>query len=138
MAHTLEVNDDERLVVNTRELDCTTLVETVTALTLCVYNKEYTFDAYCRHHIVQTVKGQRREAHLLADLIQHLVISVGIRIAVVFQDRTVHFTALFLTHHTAGDQFHLGIGTGEVDIFTSEHNGRARRTHMYSLCAALV
>lgn len=49
VAHTLEVNDDERLVVNTRELDCTTLVETVTALTLCVYNKEYTFDAYCRH-----------------------------------------------------------------------------------------
>ena len=35
VAHTLEVNDDERLVVNTRQLDCTTLVETVTALKLC-------------------------------------------------------------------------------------------------------
>ena len=35
VAHTLEVNDDERLVVNTRQLDCTTLVETVVALTLC-------------------------------------------------------------------------------------------------------
>ena len=35
VAHTLEVNDSERLVVNTRQLDCTTLVETVTALTLC-------------------------------------------------------------------------------------------------------
>lgn len=35
VAHTLEVNDDERLVVNTRQLDCTTLVETVAALTLC-------------------------------------------------------------------------------------------------------
>ena len=33
VAHTLEVGDKERLVVNTRELDCTTLVETVTALT---------------------------------------------------------------------------------------------------------
>ena len=32
VAHTLEVNDDERLVVNTRQLDCTTLVETVAAL----------------------------------------------------------------------------------------------------------
>jgi hypothetical protein len=31
----LEVNDHEQLVVNTRQLDCTTLVETVTALTLC-------------------------------------------------------------------------------------------------------
>ena len=28
VAHTLEINDDERLVVNTRQLDCTTLVET--------------------------------------------------------------------------------------------------------------
>ena len=36
VTHTLEVNDHEQLVVNTRELDCTTLVETVTALTLCV------------------------------------------------------------------------------------------------------
>ena len=36
VAHTLEVNDEERLVVNTQQLDCTTLVETVTALTLCV------------------------------------------------------------------------------------------------------
>ena len=45
VAHTLEVNDDERLVVNTRQLDCTTFVETVTALTLCAYNKEYSYDA---------------------------------------------------------------------------------------------
>lgn len=35
VAHTLEINDDECLVVNTRQLDCTTLVETVTALKLC-------------------------------------------------------------------------------------------------------
>ena len=46
VAHTLEVNDDERLVINTRELDCTTLVETVTALTLCAYRKTLTFQDY--------------------------------------------------------------------------------------------
>jgi len=43
VAHTLEVNDDERLVVNTRQLDCTTFVETVTALTLCAYRNLYTW-----------------------------------------------------------------------------------------------
>lgn len=43
VAHTLEVNDSERLVVNTRELDCTTLVENVTALTLCARQEVYTF-----------------------------------------------------------------------------------------------
>jgi hypothetical protein len=46
VAHTLEVNDDERLVVNTRQLDCTTLVETVTALTLCVYRHLFTWRDY--------------------------------------------------------------------------------------------
>lgn len=35
VAHTLEVNDEEQLVVNTRQLDCTTLVENAVALTLC-------------------------------------------------------------------------------------------------------
>ena len=35
VAHTLEVGDPEQLVVNTRELDCTTLVENVLALALC-------------------------------------------------------------------------------------------------------
>lgn len=42
VAHTLEVNRDEQLVVNTRELDCTTLVENVMALTLCVQRHLYT------------------------------------------------------------------------------------------------
>ena len=43
VAHTLEVNDEERLVTNTRQLDCTTLVENVTALTLCAYRHLYTW-----------------------------------------------------------------------------------------------
>ena len=46
VAHTLEKDGDERLVVNTRQLDCTTLVETVTALTLCAYAGEQTFAAF--------------------------------------------------------------------------------------------
>jgi len=47
IAHTLEVNDTEQLVVNTRELDCTTLVETVAALTLCRKNNKYNYADYC-------------------------------------------------------------------------------------------
>lgn len=46
VAYTLEVFDDERLVVNTSELDCTTLVENVAALTLCIYHRRYTFADY--------------------------------------------------------------------------------------------
>lgn len=48
VAHTLELfPDGERLVVNTRQLDCTTLVETVTALTICKQNGKKTFADYC-------------------------------------------------------------------------------------------
>lgn len=43
VAHTLEVGDDRRVVVNTRELDCTTLVENVTALTLCAQRGQTSF-----------------------------------------------------------------------------------------------
>ncbi|MBR1410178.1 MAG: DUF1460 domain-containing protein [Prevotella sp.] len=46
VASTLEGDKRERLVVNTRQLDCTTLVETVTALTLCAQRKQYTWFAY--------------------------------------------------------------------------------------------
>ena len=46
VAHTLEVNDREQLVVNTRQLDCTTLVETVTALKICAQQGRRTFADY--------------------------------------------------------------------------------------------
>lgn len=46
VAHTLEVNDDECLVVNTRQLDCTTLVETVAALKLCTQAGKHGFADY--------------------------------------------------------------------------------------------
>jgi len=48
VAHTLEHKDGEFLVVNTRQLDCTTFVETVTALTQCAYNHQYTWEAYLK------------------------------------------------------------------------------------------
>ena len=46
VAHTLEVNDEEHPVVNTRQLDCTTLVETVVALTLCSAQGKTSFADY--------------------------------------------------------------------------------------------
>ncbi len=48
VAHTLEVTDDERLVVNLRELDCVTFLETVIALTNTVRSGKHDFDAFTR------------------------------------------------------------------------------------------
>lgn len=47
VAHTLEKGDNEHLIVNTRELDCTTFVETVCALSICHENAITSFDGYC-------------------------------------------------------------------------------------------
>lgn len=49
VAHTLELYpDDERLVLNTRELDCTTYVDVVAALTLCARRGEQKFEQFVR------------------------------------------------------------------------------------------
>jgi hypothetical protein len=49
VAHTLELYpDNEQLILNTRQLDCTTLVETVTALTLCAQRKLTSLADYSR------------------------------------------------------------------------------------------
>lgn len=44
---TLEKSKDERLVVNLRQLDCTTYVETVLALSRCMVQRKPTFANYC-------------------------------------------------------------------------------------------
>lgn len=48
-AKTLENNSEEKLVVNLRQLDCTTYVESVTALALCVKNEKCSFADYCEY-----------------------------------------------------------------------------------------
>ena len=47
VASTLENNTDERLVINLRQLDCTTFVENVLTLTLCTQNGKTTFADFC-------------------------------------------------------------------------------------------
>lgn len=46
VAHTLDRDSVEKLVINTRELDCTTFVENVVALTLCAQRGERRFHDY--------------------------------------------------------------------------------------------
>lgn len=46
VANTLEVNDEEQLVVNLRQMDCTTYVETVVSLALCAQNGQFTYQDY--------------------------------------------------------------------------------------------
>ncbi len=49
VASTLELEGDEQLVINLREMDCTTFVEYVLALTLCTNNNCHNFSDFKRH-----------------------------------------------------------------------------------------
>ena len=49
VAKTLENDSRENLVVNTRQLDCTTYVENVLAIYLCIKNQKLSFTDYCSY-----------------------------------------------------------------------------------------
>ncbi len=49
VGQTLEVNREEQLVVNLREMDCTTLVETALALALTAHDGSTRYADYCRN-----------------------------------------------------------------------------------------
>ena len=46
---TLDKGETENLIVNLRQLDCTTFIETVLALKMCAERNETSFSAYCKH-----------------------------------------------------------------------------------------
>lgn len=98
VAHTLEVNatGQERLVVNTRELDCTTLVENVVALTLCAKNNERTYDAFKKYLVKLryrqgAIKGYPSRLHYFTDWIED---NTKMGIVHEIQQSTVPFSAV--------------------------------------------
>lgn len=58
VAKTLEKNKEERLVVNLRQLDCTTYIETVLALSRCMMQGKTSFANYCTQlRLIRYAKG---------------------------------------------------------------------------------
>lgn len=48
VAHTLDIHKEEQLVVNLRKMDCTTYVENVLALKMCMDSGHHTFEEFCK------------------------------------------------------------------------------------------
>lgn len=48
VAKTLDINGDEHLVINLRELDCTTFLENVVSISTCIKNNTTDFETYCQ------------------------------------------------------------------------------------------
>lgn len=68
VAGTLE-EEPEHLVVNLRELDCMTLVETVTALVLTLRDENPSFDVYGRH--LQDIRYRNGQIHTYTDRLHY-------------------------------------------------------------------
>ena len=64
VAHTLEVSDPEQLVVNLRQLDCTTLVETVNVLAITHRKGQKRFVDFCRNLEAYRYRGGRMQGYL--------------------------------------------------------------------------
>lgn len=59
VGHTLDKDMEEGLVINTEELDCTTYVENVVALTMCTKKKQTSFEDFCRALVdVRYIEGE--------------------------------------------------------------------------------
>ena len=58
---TLEQNAEERLVVNLRQMDCTTYTETVMALAMSAKQKKTSFEDYCKN--LQQIRYKYAEVH---------------------------------------------------------------------------
>ena len=75
VAGTLEVNaPDERLVINTRQVDCTTFVDQVLALSLTVLHGDTTYTAFCRNlsrlrYRDGKVQGYASRLHYFTDMV---------------------------------------------------------------------
>ena len=80
---------------------------------------------------------QRGELQLPADLIQHLIVVVRIRVGVILQNRLGNLAFPFL-NHPAGNQIHLRLGPGEIQVFASVQQRRTGGADMYLFGAALI
>ncbi|MCU0467969.1 MAG: DUF1460 domain-containing protein [Arcicella sp.] len=72
-AHTLDVNSSEKLVVNLREFDCATLVESTIAMGLTYRKNDISFDKFkyylkrLRYYNKGTIKGYDSRIHYFSD-----------------------------------------------------------------------
>ena len=96
VAHTLEKPGKERLVVNTRQLDCTTLVETATAMALCAASGGKSFGEYAKalealRYRGGTADGYTSRLHYFSDWIAD---KAAMRFVKDVQDPVPPFTAV--------------------------------------------
>ena len=135
VAHTLEAEGDERLVINLRELDCTTFAENVLALTRTIKSGRPDYDRFVQELVNvryrnSKIKGYTSRLHYTTDWIYEnqqkgLVQDVTREIADIPYRKTINFMS---TH--PGSYSQLKASTQLVEEMISiENNINSRQYH---------
>jgi hypothetical protein len=136
VAHTLEADGNEHLVVNLRELDCTTFLETSLALALTFKSGDTSFDNYCR--VLQNIRyrngildGYLSRLHYFSDWIfdneSKKVIST---ISSIINGKKIVFNVNYMSTHPAMYK-QLANDTGLVKGIRAAESAITKRTYYY-------
>ena len=109
--HTLEIENEESVVVNLREFDCTTYIETVVALTQTVRSQDYSFENFIKklktlRYRYGIVDGYASRLHYFTDWLYEnekggVLKNVTVLIGGITEDKQLNFMS---THRTAYSQ----------------------------------
>jgi len=108
LAHTLEITDDEMLVVNLRAFDCTTFVETVIALTRTARHERPSFDTFLSElQMIRyrngAINGYASRLHYTSDWVydndqKGRVKNISATLGGAIEEKSIHFMS---THRDA-------------------------------------
>jgi hypothetical protein len=136
VAQTLEKSDEEQLVVNLRELDCTTLVENCLALAKTIQSGEHTFEQFTRklknvRYRSGKVDGYPSRLHYTSDWIfdnqqKKLVQNLSKEIGATPYPKEINFMSTHPdSYRQLRDSSHL------VEIIAQKENDINSRQHFY-------
>lgn len=110
-AHTLEIENEESVVVNLREFDCTTYIETVVALTQTVRSQDHSFENFIKkletlRYRDGIVDGYGSRLHYFTDWLYEnekvgVLKNVTVLIGGITEDKQLNFMS---THRNAYSQ----------------------------------
>jgi hypothetical protein len=136
VAHTLEKGDEEQLVVNLRELDCTTLVENCLALAKTIQSGEHTFEQFTKklknvRYRNGKIDGYTSRLHYTTDWIfdnqqKKLVRNLSKEIGATPYPKEINFMSTHPdSYRQLKDSSHL------VEIIAQKENDINSRQHFY-------
>ncbi len=136
VAHTLEIGDEEQLVLNLRGLDCTTLVENCLALAKTIQSGEHTFEQFTKElknvrYRSGKIDGYPSRLHYTTDWVfdnqqKKLVRNMSKEIGATPYPKEINFMSTHPdSYRQLKDSSHL------VDIIVQKENDINSRQHFY-------